>query len=74
MTASQLAIMFLLTVLLTALCFNPEQLIAIMQYTTEEYLMIKQLLMQSFPYVAAPTISICCGIMANGAIPSRQEA
>ncbi|QBF27467.1 hypothetical protein EXN22_17910 [Pseudomonas tructae] len=73
MTASQLAILFILAVILTALSSKPEQLIAIMQHTTEDNLMIKQLLMYGFTCFATPIISIWCGIMANGTIPTRQE-
>lgn len=73
MTASQLATLFFLTVLMTAFCTSQELLIAIVQYTTEGNLMIKQLLMNGFTYVATPIISIWCGMMANGTIPTLHE-
>ncbi|MGR3892990.1 hypothetical protein [Pseudomonas sp. 1176_21] len=74
MKASQLAVLFLLAVLMTAISTNPEQLIAITQHTTEDNLMIKNLLMQSYTYFATPIISIWCGMMANGTIPTPYEA
>lgn len=69
MSAAQMAILFVLTVLMTVLYTTPELLIATVQIANEGSLMMKETMMQYVQPVAAMIVATWCGCMANGKIP-----
>lgn len=70
MSPAQMAILFVLTVLMTVLYTTPELLIATVQIANEGSLMMKETMMQYVQPVAAMIAAIWCGYMANGKIPA----
>ncbi|KRP60322.1 hypothetical protein [Pseudomonas trivialis] len=69
MSAAQMAILFVLTVLMAVLYTTPELLIATVQFANEGSLMMKETMMQYVQPVATMIVAIWCGCMANGKIP-----
>ncbi|MFJ2324955.1 hypothetical protein [Pseudomonas sp. NPDC087690] len=69
MSAAQMAILFVLTVLMAVLYATPELLIATVQFANEGSLMMKETMMQYVQPVATMIAAIWCGCMANGKIP-----
>jgi hypothetical protein len=70
MSATQIVILFVLTVLLTMLSFPPESLIAtVNNFANEGSLMMSNFVTQCFQPITAVLAAISSGCMANGKIP-----
>ncbi|WP_207284552.1 hypothetical protein [Pseudomonas sp. FW300-N2A2] len=69
MSAAQMAILLVLTVLMTVLYTSPELLIATVQFANEGSLMMKDTVVQYVKPISAMLVAISCGCMANGKIP-----
>ncbi|MNC53533.1 hypothetical protein D3C75_1029520 [compost metagenome] len=69
MSAAQMAILLVLTVLMAVLYTTPELLIATVKFANEGSPMKIETVMQCVNPIAAIIAAIWCGCMANGKIP-----